>query len=84
MECELKELFSFIYKADVMQGLIEYEFDHVFVGISDNIPLINKEEVDSYKYDTVENIKSGIEKNPESYTAWFKIAFAKLCDVIEK
>jgi len=78
MECELNELFSFIYKADVMQGLIEHEFDHVFVGVSDATPLINKEEVDSYKYETIENIKADIEKHPENYTAWFKIAFDKL------
>lgn len=78
MECDLKELFSFIYKADVMQGLTEHEFDHVFVGKTDAIPLINKDEVDSYKYETVGNIKSDIEKNPENYTAWFKIAFAEM------
>lgn len=78
MECDLKELFSFIYKADVMQGLTEHEFDHVFFGKTDAIPLINKDEVDSYKYETVGNIKSDIEKNPENYTAWFKIAFAEM------
>jgi isopentenyl-diphosphate delta-isomerase, type 1 len=80
MECELKEVFSFIYKADVMQGLIEHEFDHVFVGTTDVTPIINREEVESYKYETVANIAKDIEKNPENYTAWFKIAFAKLAE----
>lgn len=80
MECELKEVFNFIYKADVMQGLIEHEFDHVFVGTTDAIPIINREEVEVYKYETVENIKKDIEKHPEDYTAWFKIAFAKLLE----
>lgn len=80
MVCDMRELFSFIYKADVMQGLTEYEFDHVFVGTTDAIPIINREEVESYKYETVENIKNDIGKNPENYTAWFKIAFAKLID----
>ena len=41
MECDLKEVFSFIYKADVMQGLIEHEFDHVFIGTTDATPIIN-------------------------------------------
>ena len=80
MECELKEAFSFIYKADVMQGLIEHEFDHVFVGTTDVTPIINREEVESYKYETVANIAKDIEKNPANYTAWFKIAFAKLAE----
>ncbi len=84
MECELKEVFNFIYKADVMQGLIEHEFDHVFVGTTDAIPIINREEVEVYKYETVENIKKDIEKHPEVYTAWFKIAFAKLLHVISQ
>lgn len=80
MECDLKEVFSFIYKADVMQGLIEHEFDHVFVGTTDVTPIINREEVESYKYETVANIAKDIEKNPQNYTAWFKIAFAKLLE----
>ena len=80
MECDLKEVFSFIYKADVMQGLIEHEFDHVFIGTTDVTPIINREEVESYKYETIENIKKDIEKNPENYTAWFKIAFQKLVE----
>lgn len=84
MECELKEVFNFIYKADVMQGLIEHEFDHVFVGTTDAIPIINREEVEVYKYEIVENIKKDIEKHPEVYTAWFKIAFAKLLHVISQ
>ena len=82
MQCELKEAFSFIYKADVMQGLVEHEFDHVFIGTSDDLPIINKEEVESFRYDTVENIKADIERNPQNYTAWFKIAFDKLLETL--
>ena len=78
MKCELKEVFHFTYKADVTQGLMEHEIDHVFVGTTDDIPEINPEEVESYKYDTIENIRMDIEKNPQDYTPWFKIAFAEL------
>ena len=82
MQCELKEAFCFIYKADVMQGLVEYEFDHVFIGTSDDLPIINKDEVESFRYDTIENIKADIERNPQNYTAWFKIAFDKLLETL--
>ncbi|MBO5957797.1 MAG: isopentenyl-diphosphate Delta-isomerase [Bacteroidales bacterium] len=78
MKCELKEVFHFTYKADVTQGLMEHEIDHVFVGTTDVVPEINSEEVESYKYDTMENIRMDIEKNPQDYTPWFKIAFAEL------
>ena len=82
MQCELKEAFSFIYKADVKQGLVEHEFDHVFIGTSADLPIINKDEVESFRYDTVENIKADIERNPQNYTAWFKIAFDKLLETL--
>ena len=78
MQCQLEEKFHFTYKADVTQGLMEHEIDHVFVGTTDDIPEINTEEVASYKYDTMENIRIDIEKNPQDYTPWFKIAFAEL------
>ena len=82
MQCELKEAFSFIYKADVMQGLVEHEFDHVFIGTSDDLPIINKDEVESFRYDTVENIKADRERNRQHCTAWFKIAFDKLIETL--
>ena len=78
MKCELKEVFHFTYKADVTQGLMEHEIDHVFVGTTDVVPEINPDEVESYTYDTMENIRMDIEKNPQDYTPWFKIAFAEL------
>lgn len=43
MICPLEEKFSFIYKADVSQGLIEHEFDHVLIGHSDEKPVINRD-----------------------------------------
>lgn len=30
--CELKEIFSFIYKVELEKDLFENEFDHVFIG----------------------------------------------------
>jgi isopentenyl-diphosphate delta-isomerase len=47
------------------------------VGSFEDAPNINKEEVESYKWMTLEDVKSDIENNPEIYTAWFKIIFDK-------
>ena len=74
---EIKEVFSFIYKAPFDNGLTEHELDHVMVGSFEDAPNINKEEVESYKWMTLEDVKSDIENNPEIYTAWFKIIFDK-------
>ena len=77
---ELKELFSFIYKAPFDNGLTEHELDHVMLGYYDEEPKINKEEVASWKWMKPEAIKEDIENNPEQYTAWFKIIFQKFYD----
>lgn len=78
MDCELKELFNFVYKASVGNGLKEHEFDHVLVGITDNKPVPNPDEVSDYKYVTIDWVKDDIEANPDQYTVWFKIAFKEL------
>ena len=71
----LKEVTSFIYKAPFDNGLTEHEFDHVMTGFYEMDPVINKEEVEAWKWMPVEAVKSDIESNPEIYTAWFKIIF---------
>ena len=48
VSCKLEFKFNFIYKASLDNKLFEHEFDHVFFGFSDNLPQINKEEVDSF------------------------------------
>jgi isopentenyl-diphosphate delta-isomerase len=78
MTVELNEIFSFIYKADVGQGLTEHEFDHVFVGFSNIHPEINSDEVDSWKYMNMADLQQDMIQNPEEYTVWFRIAFERV------
>jgi len=52
------------------------------VGSYNDQPVINKEEVESFKWMTLEAIKEDMIKNPEVYTAWFKIIFEKSYDKI--
>lgn len=73
--CDLEELFSFVYKAGFDNGLIEHELDHVMVGNYEEDPEINHEEVESFKWMNLEDVKIDIKNHPESYTAWFKIIF---------
>jgi len=75
--CELKEVTSFIYKAPFDNGLTEHELDHIMIGYYNEDPLINREEVESFKWMTVEEVKDDIAKQPKIYTEWFKIIFEK-------
>ena len=71
----LKEVFSFVYKAPFDNGLTEHELDHVMIGTFNGSPIINPDEVASYKWMTLEAVKKDIELQPNIYTAWFKIIF---------
>ncbi len=82
--CELKEVFSFIYKAPFDNGLTEHELDHVMIGTYNDFPNINKEEVESYKWMTIEAVKGDLQLHQERYTAWFQIIFEKYYNFISK
>jgi len=72
MEVKLKELFNFTYKEELDNELTEYELDHVFLGISDEIPKINTNEVVDWKYIKYDDLKTDLKNNPENYTVWFR------------
>jgi len=78
MMCELTEKFYFEYKAELDNDLTEWELDHVLVGVTDILPEINTDEVDSYLYMSIGDIKSEILKKPEMFTEWFKICFERV------
>jgi len=81
--CELKEVTSFIYKAPFDNGLTEHELDHILIGYYNENPSINKEEVENFKWMTLEDVKKGIADTPTIYTAWFKIIFEKYYDYLK-
>ncbi|MBJ2174518.1 isopentenyl-diphosphate Delta-isomerase [Aureibaculum sp. A20] len=81
---ELKDVLSFIYKAPFDNGLTEHELDHVLVGSFNENPNINVEEVEAFKWMTLEEVKSDMQKQPELYTEWFKIIFDRFYTHIHK
>jgi len=82
IQASLSFLYSFLYKAELDNGLTEHELDHIFWGISDNEPVINTAEVSNYKYISVNDLKTDLRENPEKYTEWLKICFNEVADKI--
>jgi isopentenyl-diphosphate delta-isomerase len=70
--CPLEYIFEFEYKTQCGE-LIENEYDYVFVGYSNQNPQINTDEVENYKWDTLDNITTHRMTYPQEYTQWFKI-----------
>lgn len=81
--CDLKEVFKFIYKAPFDNGLTEHELDHVMIGYYNEDPVINEEEVESFQWMKMENVKKDMDQYPEKYTEWFKIIFKESFDKLE-
>ena len=69
---------NFVYKAKFDNNLTEHEFDHVYTGVTDLNPALNTDEVDSYKWLSLPDVKSQIKSEPDSFTVWFKIAIERL------
>lgn len=80
----LKELFHFIYKAPFDNGLTEHELDHVMIGYYNEAPKINPEEVESWKWMSIEAIRDDIQIQSENYTVWFKIIFEEFYHYLEE
>jgi isopentenyl-diphosphate delta-isomerase len=81
---DLKELFHFIYKAPFDNGLTEHELDHVMIGYYNDEPNVNSEEVENWKWMTVEAVRQDMLENPGIYTIWFKIIFDEFYHYLEE
>ena len=81
-DCPLKEIITFTYQVNLDRGLQENEFLHVFVGTYDEIPVLNPEEADGWKWITMDELKNDIAKYPNNYTYWFKTVLEKLNDML--
>lgn len=80
-DAELKERFTFIYRAEFDNGLTEYELDHVFTGMYEGPIKPNSSEVEDYRWISFEDLITELKEKPETYTYWFKTSIDKLFDL---
>jgi isopentenyl-diphosphate delta-isomerase len=83
-DTELKEIFTFIYKASFDNGLTEHELDHVLVGRFDGEPEPNPDEAGDFRWASIAAVKKDVAKNPGMYTPWFKIILERVARWYEK
>jgi isopentenyl-diphosphate delta-isomerase len=84
IKTSLRKVYDFIYKAELDNQLTEYEFDHVFYGVCDKDPILNKDEAEDFKWVDMETLNNDIIKNEDNYTVWFKIAFEYFYNYLKK
>ncbi len=83
-DCELIELFSFVYHTKLENNLFEHELDHVFVGIFDGRPIPNPKEVDDWKWINIDSLERDVGENPDHYTHWFKLILNRVVKQYKK
>ena len=74
----IEKIFDFVYRSEVENNLVEYEFDHVFSGVYEGEMKLNPEEVEAVRYSSMSEIEEELKKNPEHFTTWFRIAFPRI------
>lgn len=79
----LQKIGAFVY-TESYGDHSENEYCAVLIGTFSGKVTPNTEEIDDIKYAALEEIKADIEKNPNSYTKWFRGSFPILYDFVEK
>lgn len=80
IDCELREVFDFVYQARLEEGLTENEYDHVLVGYFDGVPKANSIEVADWKWTDLTALSVDLAEHPEEYTYWFRISFERFSE----
>lgn len=79
-DCALSEAFSFAYRKRFPNGLVEHEFDHVFIGRYERSPRLNKKEASDWKWSALSRVERDLSTMSDAYTHWFKLAFPRFVD----
>jgi isopentenyl-diphosphate delta-isomerase len=72
---EVSKAFDYTYRAELNNGLVEYEYDEVFLGTYDGKLSPNPDEVNDYRFASIADISEEIRQNGDSFTPWFKLLF---------
>lgn len=80
---ELHPVGTLLYRSGFDNGLIENEFDHIFIGYSDEQPSPDPKEVAEYAYVPLKAVLEAVEADPESFTVWFRTIVDRLREVLE-
>jgi isopentenyl-diphosphate delta-isomerase len=52
----------------------------VYLGYSNDIPVLNKKEAKDWKYITLKTLEKEIESQPNKFTEWLKICVPRLIE----
>jgi isopentenyl-diphosphate delta-isomerase len=83
IDCELTPAGTFVYRAEVGGGLVEHEYDHVFLARHDADPSPDPAEADAWRWAELEPLIAQAEAFPAEFTPWFALALRELVHATE-
>jgi isopentenyl-diphosphate delta-isomerase len=68
--CDLDRIDAIYYRAELDNGLVEHEYDHILVGYYVSDPVPNQDEVQGWRWTHPDQLASDMQREPEEYSAW--------------
>lgn len=78
MHCDLRFLFKFQYQAQFDDQGAEHELCWVYAGHSDDVPVLNLNEVSALRYIAPDALDAEMAARPQTFTPWFKSEWQRL------
>ena len=78
LETKLNFLFKFQYQEKFRNIGSENELCHVFIGACNEMPNVDPNEIDDWKYLPIDDLTQSIENNPDQFTPWLRIEWSKI------
>ncbi len=78
IDTNLKYLFRFQYQAKYYDIGSENELCSVYIGKSNDTVSINPTEIADIKYISIDELNKELETNPDPYSPWFKMEWARI------
>ncbi|WP_241607061.1 isopentenyl-diphosphate Delta-isomerase [Rosenbergiella australiborealis] len=74
----LRKVTQTYYNLPVTDGLVEHEYGHIFMGYTEQLPILNPEEAENYRFASLPEIEQELAAYPERFTPWFKTTFPRI------
>ncbi len=76
--CPLRCVRSVLYRAGVGSGLVEHEYDHIFVGCFEGTPAPDPSEVEEWRWSSIETVADDVVEHAAHYATWLPIVLGAL------
>lgn len=81
-DCPLHPLFAFTYEADLGEGLMECEYDHVLLGRCAALVRPDLREVSEWTWVAPEELRRAVAERPGEYAVWFLAALPRVLEAL--